>query len=76
MGDLMAKHRHFRIEQAPSIDRYQYTGGSRGPVLNIPTRDDRPGHTARLRQELEDAAQQADDSGHPESRDGIVIEFL
>ncbi len=72
----MAKHRHIQVEQAPSTERYRYPGGPRRTDLNIPTRDDRPAHTARLRQDIENAARQADDSGHPESRDGIVLEFL
>lgn len=72
----MAKHRHFRIEQPPSVDRYQYPGQSPRSQLNIPTRDDRPRHAATLRAEIQNAARQAEQSGQSPDREGITLEFL
>lgn len=71
----MAGHRHFVIEGNPSTEPYQYPGVGRGPSLNIPPRNDRPGHGQKLRQDLTRAVTQANQQGIPPEREGISLEF-
>lgn len=71
----MAKHRHFRIEQAPSTARHQYIGVVVGRDLNIPARDDRASHADHLRQGLSRATEEAAQLGLPADREGITFVF-
>lgn len=71
----MASYRHFRIERAPDSASYQPTTGGRGPTRSIPPRSDRPGHAARLRQDLQQTESEAGQQGLVVEREGITLEF-
>jgi hypothetical protein len=71
----MDRHYHFRIEGTASTEQYQYPREVRSQTLNIPTRDDRSSHGAKLRQDLTNAATQANQQGLPPEREGISLEF-
>jgi hypothetical protein len=71
----MEQHRHVRIETAPFAERYRYTRDGRSRELNIPTRDDRLSHAAQLRRDLQQATEDASQSGPAPEREGITLEF-
>lgn len=71
----MAKHRHFRIEKPPTSSAYLYPGGPPRTTFNLPARNDRQSHARNLRRNIEQALEDAAQSGQPQEREGIALEF-